>query len=203
MDLNVKLETVLSPLRAQGSRLYPTRHMLISIFHEALYQLMLPNIWRWETTVNCIRNQQTVIQQMRLYIKMTLYAILLLQYFFFFFFFFLRRYNFREVLAFSTSFFHLIRFLMQSFQFIIFILTISLFTSSIYLLLEYYLHKLKTTLKFHIVIVLLNKKFLHAAKFIEISVTSLWTCTLLGTMNWWNEDYNSNNCHNLPDFLLQ
>jgi len=41
------------------------------------------------------------------------------------------------------------------------------------LLLEYYRHKLKTTLKFHNVIVLLNKKFLHAAKFIEISVTSL------------------------------
>jgi hypothetical protein len=42
----------------------------------------------------------------------------------------LLRYKFREVLAFSTSFFHLIRFLMQSFQFVIFILVISLFTSS-------------------------------------------------------------------------
>ena len=46
-----------------------------------------------------------------------------------FFFFFLRHYNFREVLAFSTSFFHLVRFLMQSFQFVIFFLVISLFTS--------------------------------------------------------------------------
>ena len=36
------------------------------------------------------------------------------------FFFFFRRYNFREVLAFSTSFFHFVRFLMQSFQFVIF-----------------------------------------------------------------------------------
>ena len=54
---------------------------------------------------------------------------------FFFFFFFLRRYNFREVLAFSTSFFHLVQFLMQSFQFIIFILVISLFTSSSHLFL--------------------------------------------------------------------
>jgi hypothetical protein len=33
----------------------------------------------------------------------------------FFFFFFLRRYNFREVSAFSTNSFHLVRFLMQSF----------------------------------------------------------------------------------------
>ena len=48
-------------------------------------------------------------------------------------FFFLRRYNFREVLAFSTSFFHLVRFLMQSFKFVIFILVISLFTSSSHL----------------------------------------------------------------------
>ena len=47
----------------------------------------------------------------------------------------LRRYNFREVLAFSTSFFHLVRFLMQSFQFVIFILVISLFTSSSHLFL--------------------------------------------------------------------
>jgi len=91
----------------QGSLLYPTRHMLISIFHEALYEPMLPNICKWETTVNCIRNQQTVIQQMRLYIKMTLYAILLL---------------------------------------------------------EYYRHKLKTTLKFHNVIVLLNKKIPSCCK---------------------------------------
>jgi hypothetical protein len=45
----------------------------------------------------------------------------------FFFFFFLRRYNFREVLAFSTSFFHLIWFLMQSFQFVIFILFVALY----------------------------------------------------------------------------
>ena len=56
-------------------------------------------------------------------------------YFFFFFFFFLRRYNFREVLAFSTSFFHLVWFLMQSFQFVIFILVISLSTSSSHLFL--------------------------------------------------------------------
>ena len=49
--------------------------------------------------------------------------------------FFLRRYNFREVLAFSTSFFHLVRFLIQSFQFVIFILVISLFTSSSHLFL--------------------------------------------------------------------
>jgi hypothetical protein len=42
---------------------------------------------------------------------------------------FLKRYNFREVLAFSTNSFHLGRFLMQSFQFI-FIFVISLFTSS-------------------------------------------------------------------------
>jgi hypothetical protein len=53
----------------------------------------------------------------------------------YFFFFFLRRYNFREVLAFSTNFFHLVRFLMPSFQFVIFILVISLFTSSSHLLL--------------------------------------------------------------------
>ena len=52
-----------------------------------------------------------------------------------FFFLFLRRYNFREVLAFSTSFFHLVRFLMQSFHFVIFILVISLFTSSSHLFL--------------------------------------------------------------------
>jgi hypothetical protein len=51
------------------------------------------------------------------------------------FFFLLRCYNFREVLAFSTSFFHSIRFLMQSFQFVIFILIISLFTSSSHLFL--------------------------------------------------------------------
>jgi hypothetical protein len=42
------------------------------------------------------------------------------------FFFFLRRYNFREVLAFSTNSFHLGRFLMQSFQFVILIFVISL-----------------------------------------------------------------------------
>ena len=51
------------------------------------------------------------------------------------FFSFLRRYNFGEVLAFSTSFFHLVRFLMQSFEFVIFILVISLFTSSSHLFL--------------------------------------------------------------------
>jgi hypothetical protein len=58
-------------------------------------------------------------------------------YSYFFFFFFFRRYNFREVLAFSTSFFHLIRFLMQSFQFVIFIFVISLFTSSSHLFLGF------------------------------------------------------------------
>ena len=52
-----------------------------------------------------------------------------------FFFFFLRRYNFREVLAFSTSVFHLIWSLMQSFQFVIFILVMLLFTSSSHLFL--------------------------------------------------------------------
>jgi len=50
------------------------------------------------------------------------------------FFFFLRRYNFREVLAFSTNSFHLSRFLMQFFQFI-FVFVISLFTSSSHLFL--------------------------------------------------------------------
>ena len=50
-------------------------------------------------------------------------------------FFFLKRYNFREVLAFPKSFFHLVRFLMQSFQFVIFILVISLYTSSSHLFL--------------------------------------------------------------------
>jgi hypothetical protein len=54
---------------------------------------------------------------------------------FFVFFVFFRHYNFREALAFSTSFFHLVRFLMQSFQFVIFILVISLFTSSSHLFL--------------------------------------------------------------------
>ena len=53
----------------------------------------------------------------------------------FFFFFFLRHYNFREVLAFSTNVFHLVWFLMQSFQFVIFILVILLFTSSSHLFL--------------------------------------------------------------------
>jgi hypothetical protein len=53
----------------------------------------------------------------------------------FFFFFFLRRYNFREVLAFSTNSFHLGQFLMQSFQIVIFIFVISLFTSSSHLFL--------------------------------------------------------------------
>ena len=48
----------------------------------------------------------------------------------FFFFFFLRRYNFREVLAFSMSVFDLVRSLMQSFQYGLIILVISLFTSS-------------------------------------------------------------------------
>ena len=52
-----------------------------------------------------------------------------------FFFFFLRRYDFREVLAFSTNSFHLGRFLMQSFQSVIFIFVISLFTSSSHLFL--------------------------------------------------------------------
>ena len=57
-------------------------------------------------------------------------------YFFFLFFFFLRCYNFREVLAFSTSFLHLIRFLMQSLQFVIFHpCYIVLFTSSSHLFL--------------------------------------------------------------------
>ena len=45
----------------------------------------------------------------------------------------LRRYNFREVLAFSTSVFHSVRSLMQSFQFVIFILVMLLFTSSSHL----------------------------------------------------------------------
>jgi hypothetical protein len=49
-------------------------------------------------------------------------------------FFFLRRYNFGEVLAFQTNSFHLERFLMQFFQFIIFIF-MSLFTSSSHLFL--------------------------------------------------------------------
>jgi hypothetical protein len=47
----------------------------------------------------------------------------------------LRRYNFREVLAFSVAFSHLVRFLKQSFQFVIFILVISLFTPSSHLFL--------------------------------------------------------------------
>ena len=51
------------------------------------------------------------------------------------FFFFLRHYNFRDVLAFSTSFFHLVRFLMHSFQFVISIFVMSLFTSSSHLFL--------------------------------------------------------------------
>jgi len=50
-------------------------------------------------------------------------------------FFFLRHYNFREVLAYSANFFHLGRFLMQSFQFVIFIFVISRFTSSSHLFL--------------------------------------------------------------------
>ena len=41
-----------------------------------------------------------------------------------------RHYNFREVLSFPTNSFHLGRFLMQSLQFVIFILVMSLFTSS-------------------------------------------------------------------------
>jgi hypothetical protein len=53
----------------------------------------------------------------------------------FFFFFFLRRYNFGEVLAFPTKSFHLERFLMQFFQFFIFIFAMSLFTSSSHLFL--------------------------------------------------------------------
>jgi hypothetical protein len=52
---------------------------------------------------------------------------------FFFFFFFLRRYNFKEVLALSTCVFHLVRSLMRSFQFVIFILVMSLFTLSSHL----------------------------------------------------------------------
>ena len=52
-----------------------------------------------------------------------------------FFFVFLRRYNFREVLAFSTNSFHLGRFLLQSLQFVIFIFVMSLFTSSSHLFL--------------------------------------------------------------------
>ena len=51
------------------------------------------------------------------------------------FFFFLRHYNFREVLTFSTSFFHLVQFLMHSFQFVISIFVMSLFTSSSHLFL--------------------------------------------------------------------
>ena len=43
---------------------------------------------------------------------------------------FLRRYNFRDVLTFSTNSFHLGRCLMQSLQFVIFIFVMSLFTSS-------------------------------------------------------------------------
>ena len=50
-------------------------------------------------------------------------------------FFFLRRYNFREVLAFSPNSFHLGQFLMQSFQSVIFTFVISLFTSSPHLFL--------------------------------------------------------------------
>ena len=49
------------------------------------------------------------------------------------FFFFLRRYNFKEVLAFSTNSFHLGRFLMQSFQLVILMFATSLFTSSSHL----------------------------------------------------------------------
>jgi len=48
---------------------------------------------------------------------------------------FLRRYNFREVLAFSMNSFHLGLFLMQSLQFVIFIFVMSLFTSSSHLFL--------------------------------------------------------------------
>ena len=50
-------------------------------------------------------------------------------------FFFLRRYNFREVLAFSTNSFHLDRFLTQSFQLVIPRFVTSLFTSSSHLFL--------------------------------------------------------------------
>jgi hypothetical protein len=52
-----------------------------------------------------------------------------------FFLFFLRRYNFGEVLAFQKNSFSLERFLMQFFQFVIFIFVMSLFTSSSHLLL--------------------------------------------------------------------
>ena len=48
-------------------------------------------------------------------------------------FFFLRRYNFKEDLAFSTNSFHLGRFLMQSFQLVILMFATSLFTSSSHL----------------------------------------------------------------------
>ena len=54
---------------------------------------------------------------------------------FFFFFFFLRHYNFREGLAFSTSFFYLVRFLMHSFLFVISIFVMLLFTLSSHLFL--------------------------------------------------------------------
>ena len=50
-------------------------------------------------------------------------------------FFFLRRYNFGEVLAFSTNSFHLDRFLMQSFQVVILRFATSLFTLSSHLFL--------------------------------------------------------------------
>ena len=50
-------------------------------------------------------------------------------------FFFLRRYNFGEVLAFSTNSFNLDRFLMQSFQLVILRFATSLFTSSSHLFL--------------------------------------------------------------------
>ena len=50
-------------------------------------------------------------------------------------FFFLKHYNFREVLAFSASFLHLVRFLMHSFQCVISIFVMSLFTSSSHLFL--------------------------------------------------------------------
>jgi len=52
------------------------------------------------------------------------------------FFLFLRRYSFREVLAFSTNSFNFVRFLMQSLQFATFMFVRSLFTSSSHLLLS-------------------------------------------------------------------
>lgn len=111
--------------------LNPTRHMLIGIFHKALHQPMLPNIWSWETTVNYIRNQQTGLLKMWLCKK-------------------------DDTVCHITA--------------------------------KNYLHKLQTTLKVHTVIVLLNKKFFHAAKFVEISVTSLSMITYIASNNDWTDE---------------